>query len=260
MKKSSYIVLILFLSSFSSFIVTAQPPDWNQIIGVGFSDRIIPGTLITWELTTFETTGSGAEDWNIIADHPFNEGDLFKINVTVDPDDLGLTHPEDIFTTNETWCDFYLNNDYLTDTITDIDWRDWNQNEALYIAYILPTTITLASGEVNIFDYFYDYYSELDFSDGTLKVKKTDEIFSIEQQIHITGGGIFVGADYDYTFKITYNIEWGVAVLFDLTIDSSLESTKIKLETGIDEIKVPFEWFYGMLAFLILGFVMIKRK
>ncbi|MCE7748559.1 MAG: hypothetical protein GPJ51_09170 [Candidatus Heimdallarchaeota archaeon] len=265
MKKNVLAILALFLLTFSSFTLTAQPPEWSEIIGLGYSDKIVPGTEISWELTTFETTDPAAENWEIYPGHNLTVGDVFNLNVTKDPDEMGLTHPAILYTGSESWSDFYLNDVFITDNISNVDWRVWKRDERLYAGYIVPTTITFASGEVNYFDYLYDYYSELDYDeDGSLKVKKTDKTFTIEEEYKAPPVVIFSGGaaklSYTYYSKLTYNVEWGVGVYLELIEKSSTIETRVVLETGIDEIAVPYEWLYGLFALLIMGLVTIKKK
>ena len=263
MKKTVYICLLLFLLSFSTFSVTAQPPDWNDIIGVEYSDMIVPGTEITWLLKTFTTNDPDPEDWNIVAGHVFNEGDLFILNVTQDPDTLGFTHPIDMYLSGVSWCDFYLNDEFLTDNITDIDWFDWGQSVEVITAYILPITITIGTEQQNFFDYLYNYLKDVNFGDdGSLSVKKTDTTLTIKEHVKFTVPGGLFGGDftYEYDLKIVYNLEWGVAVLIDMAQETNDVKTNVVLETGIEEIAVPYEWVYGFFALLLMGLAAIRRK
>jgi len=261
MKKNVYVCLALFLLSFSTFTVSAQPPGWNEIIDIGFSDKIVPGTEITWRLKTFETNDPEVENWNIVAGQVLNEGDLFKLNVTEDPDNLGFTHPNDLFFSSESWCDFYLNDVFLTDNITEIDWFNWQQSVGIVVAYIFPITVTFDTGEENFFDYLYNYLDDLDIGDeGSVSAKKTKTTLTVEEHVKIKVELFFGSFTYEYNLKIVFNLEWGVAVLIDMEVKSDDVETRVVLETGIEEIAVPYEWLYGFFAFLLMGLVIIRKK
>ncbi len=261
MKKTVYVCLSLFLLSFSTFTVTAQPPGWNDISDMSFSDKIVPGTEITWRLETFETNDPEAEDWEIVAGHPINVGDLFKLNVTEDPDTLGLTHPVDLFLAGVSWCDFYLNDVWMTDNVTDIDWFDWGQSTEIIILYIFPITVTLPTGQENFFEYLHNYLKDLDLGDdGTVSSKLTDTTLTIEEKIKIRIELFFGSYTKDFNLKIVFNLEWGVAVLIDMELKEDDVKTRVVLETGLEEIAVPFEWIYGLFALLIMGLVTIGKK
>ncbi len=281
MKKTVYVLLALFLLSFSSFTITAQPPEWSEITGLKYSNRIVPGTEVSWKVTKFETDDPESFIWEVYPGHPLAVGDMFKLNVTKDPDTVGLVHPSHLWNVTESWCDFYLNDVFLTENISYANLREFKRDYRLDAGYIVPTSISFASGYVNYFDYLYDYYSELDYGeDGSLKVRKTDETFTIEEKykgpsnvIIMSPGGSsnthpseepsldqYIDTDANYNTKITYNIEWGVLVFADMQAENDTMKVRVVLETGIDEIAVPYEWLYGLFALLIMGLVTIKKK
>ena len=258
MKKHVCTILLLFVISFSSFTVASDPFDFEGLIGVEYSDKLVPGVEISWILKKYVNP----EPWEIVPGHEIHEGDILKLNITKDPDDFGHTDPGEIFMEPESWCDFYLNNVYIANVSTDVIWGEWGML-AGFLAYILPQTLKFNdSSEESFFDYLYTAYTSDTMDYFQTSAKMTDETLTLEAKYTGKSDKISIIGPSSYDFKAKYviNLEWGVIVLIDYEVETALEKSAIILETGLEDIAVPFEWLYGVFAFLILGLAAYRRK
>ncbi len=259
------LIAILVSINYSQNFVIA-----NNVEDFTYNNNLEAPLELSWIMTTFYVDYDTPEDfiWEITSEINMTVGDIFKIKFLEDLDNLAIANYEDLYTTNETWGEFYLNSVLLGDDASLIDFNDIGPFLDYFpVKLIYPQTVQVGGAEISTFDYLYDDLKQHEFSMFGMKYKLTNraKLFSIEATIHFK---IIVGAEeteINQEAKVIYNKEWGVLSSFELYLTSvsgsEVEEVEILLEITDEDIKVtPFGWIAGILVLLIAGVIVIRRK
>ncbi|MCE7738134.1 MAG: hypothetical protein KAU62_04360 [Candidatus Heimdallarchaeota archaeon] len=242
----------------------------NNVEDFTYNNNLEAPLELSWVMTTFYLVYDTPEDyiWQITSEINVTQGDIFKIKFLVDPDNLNISNYDDLYTTTETWAEFYLNSVLLGDDASLIAFNDINPYLDYFpVKFIYPQTVQVGGAEISTFDYLYDDLKQYEFSMMGMKYKLTNKakLFSIEAKIHLI---VMVGleeTDITQDSKVIYNKEWGVLSSYELHLtritDSVVEEVEILLEITDEDIKVaPFGWIAGISVLLIAGVIVIRRK
>ncbi len=242
----------------------------NNVEDFTYNNNLEAPLELSWVMTTFYIVYDTPEDWiwEITSEINVTQGDIFKIKFLEDLDNLALANYEDLYTTTETWAEFYLNSDLLGDDASLIGFNDIDVfQENLPVKFIYPQTVQVGGSEISTFDYLYDELKEFEFSLLGMKYKLTNKakLFSIEASFHLI---ITVGdeeSDITQEVKVIYNKEWGVLSSYELylsrTTNSDVEKVEILLEITDEDIKVtPFGWIAGIPVLIAFGVITLRRK
>ncbi len=270
------LLLILLLNLALNNTATVE----SQVISsVQYSDKLTPNTELSWKLKVLEIEAQGyfthVEEyyWGFSNSYSMTLGDVFKIKIKEDPDDLNPDSLGYLFNTNESWADFYLNDDFIGDNAMDF----YVDNIVLtspypnpFTVYILPITLTLENEDtLKVFqDYIYESLEpfEVSHTEYSFDVAISGNSFSMKSYSAETGWGYI----WEYTTEIVYNTDWGV--LSRLEVERVIEGeedyhegdylrTHLLLEIENGDIRVPYNWSYGLISlFLSSLVVLILRK
>ncbi len=265
------IISLLVISSFTSSYTSVTAIN-GELLDFTFSDKISVGTELSWQLTKFDISPISeieSYEWEVTTGHALQEGDLFKIVITTDPDTLNMTDFAELFYTNLEWAEFYINDDLLTTNATDVVWGSLGESN-LIMSYILPVTIESSiSGVENTFEALNEEFESFEYNDSTGKYEVTlnDNSFVIKAEEHASGQ-LFFGGSYssDSYIEIAYDTTWGI--LSKLDIESKMKegsvskSAHLVLESTVEGVIIPapFNWFYGMVGILILGLAYVAKR
>ncbi|MCE7743278.1 MAG: hypothetical protein GOP50_12580 [Candidatus Heimdallarchaeota archaeon] len=270
-KKAVFILSLLGLSIFSFTMSTSLAEYEISYLDFTYSDNLSPGESVAWEIMKLEK--EDLYEWEIKPGITMELGDILRVNITTDPDELNLTTFEEIHTTTEEWANFYKNDDYLGNDASALDWGGslypgtllWGP---VFWMYFVPVTLQNATASVDFFDFVVAHFEVFKFNDpgGSYDIEKKDNLLIISAEEHIDiPGGIF-GGDYkfDSVMEISYNVEWGTLDKLEIaeTIDSSAGKEKFELIllNTISTQSIPFNWAYGMIALFVIGLAYILRK
>ena len=283
MKKSVISIITLFLLSFSLFTVNTtqamdEPDEWF------FSDDLVPGREFSWKLEKFEGFETGG--LKVTLDDLMQEGDILKVKFLQDPDSLGLENPLELFNTNETWGEFYINDEIITTNASEIILFQVGVTQyymsMMFSMLFMPVTIIYGNNTENFFELAAEDETLTDFSTSingmsssySFALNKDLFISKSESHADYTEGDMSI--KYDISNEISFHIYLGI--LYKFQTDISMEYTGVpdsedvftethmifkSTETASgDGITIPFNWFYGALGFLLIGLIasVIKRK
>ncbi len=283
MKKSIVSIITLFLLSFSLFTVSTtqamdEPDEWF------FSDDLVPGREFSWKLERFEGFEAGGLD--ITLDDQMQEGDILKVKFLQDPDSLGLDNPLELFYTNETWGEFYINDDIITTNAAEILLFQVGITEyylsAMFSMLFMPTTITYGNNTENFFELaagdelFTDFSTSINGMSSSYSFALNKDLFISKSESHADYTEGDMSIKFDISNEISYHIYLGILYKFQTDIvmefsgvpdveDVSTETHMIFKSTETasgDGITIPFNWFYGVLGFFLIGLIasVIRRK
>ncbi len=240
----------------------------NVIEDFTYNDNLVAPYELSWVMTTFYVTDdSFLEDfiWEITPAVNMTQGDIFKIEFLEDPDNLVLSDYGELFTTNDTWAEFYLNSDLLGDDASLIGFNitETSLSTIFPVKFIYPQTVQVGGAEISTFDLLYDDLSQNEFSSswGKYKVSNGADAFSVEIKVHMSYGEI----ETDEEAKVTYNKEWGVLSTYELYLRAKniagVQEVEILLEITDEDIKIaPFGWIAGIPVLITLGVITLRRK
>jgi len=272
MPKKSIIILSLLVISCFTASYTSVTAISGELLDFTFSDKISVGSELSWQLTKFDVSPVSeieSFEWKVTTGHALQEGDLFKIIITTDPDTLNLTDFAEIFYTNLEWAEFYINDDLLTTNATDVSWGGFGESNLITL-YILPVTIESSIGGVeNTFEALNEEFESFEYSDssGKYEVTLNDNSFVIKAEKHASGSFAFGGSfSYDSYVEIAYDTNWGI--LSKLDIESKMKEGSVStsahwvLESAVEGVIIPapFNLFYGMIGILILGLAYVAKR
>ncbi|MCG3220917.1 MAG: hypothetical protein H7641_06010 [Candidatus Heimdallarchaeota archaeon] len=269
-KKKHIAILTLFIISIFSFSIINQTVVRAVTIeGYTFSSNLVADVELAWKLTKYQFTpeDSGDEYTFLIKEgKEMSEGDIFKIQLLKDLNDVSLGSFFDLYNTEVQWGEYYLNDASLGKNASAIFWFGPDTSVGSVItAPILPVTIELSTGNENYFDYITENFEALpdNLTEG-LTVKNSASTFSMKLEMHGTVM-IFGSFKIDYELEVVYNKEWGVLAKYDLyeKVTSGGDSVKVEIlyESEIKEIQVPYNWTFGFIALFVTGIaVLLKRK
>lgn len=255
---------LIFLSLLCSHFNTQG---FTILEGVQYSDKLTIGTELAWQLTTLSVSPRDSAEhfeWCISFDRCLSKGDIFKIKLTADLNDLNLSSPEELYYTTEEWADFYANDEYLGNDATEMFWGDFDPEIFRAVSlYILPITLNYESEDVNTFTYLNELYQEyIDDPDlESYTITWEENIFTTVTELYLQGDG---DVSIYYYYEVVYNTEWGVLVELNIKLEGELDGENTKVHWTIknihEELKVPFNWFYGLIALLLVEVVIIRRR
>ncbi|MHA1198039.1 MAG: hypothetical protein ACTSQF_01595 [Candidatus Heimdallarchaeaceae archaeon] len=273
-------ITLLFLIILLNLALNNTATVESQVISsVQYSDYLIPNTELSWKLKKLEIEAQGyfthVEQYgyyfDLTNDYSMTQGDVFKIKINTDPDDLSPDSLDYLFTTSETWADFYLNDDLISNDSRDIYNQDIILTRSyLFSTYILPITLTLDDAStLNVFhDYIYGKLEpfEHEYTQETYELETSANSFTIKS--HYAEEAWYW---YFYeTTEIVYNTDWGILSKFEQeTIVEGIEGDEVGdylriyflLETENSEARIPYDWNYGILSiFLSSILALIVRK
>ena len=259
------LIAILVSINYSQNFVIA-----NNVEDFTYNNNLEAPLELSWVMTTFYIIYDTPEDfiWEITSEINVTQGDIFKIKFLEDLDNLTLANYEDLYTTNETWGEFYLNSVLLGDDASLIGFNELDPFLDYFpVKFIYPQTVQVGGAKISTFDYLYDDLKQYEYSMMGMKYKLTNRVklFSIESTIQFI---IIVGSEetsINQEAKVIYNKEWGVLSSYELHLTSVsgsvVEEVEILLEITDEDIKVtPFGWIAGIPVLLIAGVIVIRRK
>ena len=288
MKKTVVSIIMLFLLSFSLFTVSTtqamdEPDEWF------FSDDLVPGRELSWKLEKYEDSENG--ELGLTYDDQMQEGDIFKVKFLLDPDSLGLDNPLDLFTINETWGEFYINDNMITTNASEIllfqysvmDYMSMmSRMSMMFIVLLMPVSVTYGNNTENFFElladdeYLTDYSTSTNGMSSSYSSTLNKDLFAYKLESHIDYSEGDMTVKSDTTYEISYHIYLGI--LYKLQMDMSMVASGIPYSEDISEemhivfkstetasgegITIPFNWFYGVIGFLLIGLIasVIRRK
>ncbi len=271
MKIKRYLVLFLFILSIFTYTVSNSNAitEITAINNFYYSDKIIPDETLTWQVAKFEIKDKG-DPWTVKTGISIEEGDTLQIKIINDPDDLTIANYTELFTTSETWAEFYLNDVLLGDDASQLNLStNLASNEYFDWTLLLPTILYVDSSNVSAFQHYYDVNQPLEFDDSTEQydVTLTDNLLVMRYERHDSGILFFYEHKvyWDDIYEASYNIEWGFLDKLELYSKFKTGTTTklyhLVLLNELSNQKASIAWFSGMIAFLLLGVVAIyKRK
>jgi hypothetical protein len=267
------IILALLIISFLSFSYSSAKISFvinDDYTDFFYSDHIVPGEEIIWNVAKFDIQ---TEDfnWTIKPGYLVEEGDVLKFEITVDPDDLTLSDIVDLHFTGQEWADFYLNDDYLGDNASDLNFFITPfESSLVYWAYLLPTELEFATGNDSTFDYLYDMAEPLQYDNdsGSYEVDMTNDLLNINWEYHMEGMLFFIQdpIKVDRIVEVSYNLDWGyldrLKVYESVKIGRDKEVVELVLLNSRSTQKVPINWTTGLFALFFIGLiaVYIRRR
>lgn len=283
MKKSVVSIIILFLLSFSLFTVSTtqaldEPDEWF------FSDDLVPGREFSWKLERFEGFETGGLD--VTLDNQMQEGDILKVKFLQDPDSLGLDNPLELFNTNVTWGEFYINDDIITSNAAEILLFQVGVTEyylsVMFSMLFMPVTLTYGNNTGNFFElaaedeFFTDFSTSINGMSSSYSFALNKDLFISKSESHADYTEGDMSIKFDTSNEVSYHIYLGILYKFqtDIVMEFSgiPDSEDVSTETHMifkstetasgDGITIPFNWFYGVLGFLLIGLIasVIRRK
>ena len=194
-----------------------------------------------------------------------SEGDIFKIQLLKDLNDVSIGSFFDIYSTEVQWGEYYLNDVSLGKNASAIFWFGPDTSVgSVMTAPILPVTFELSTGNKNYFDYITENFESLpDNETGGITVKNSASAFSMKIEMHGTVM-IFGNFKIDYELEVVYNKEWGILAKYDLyeKVTSGGESAKVEIlyESEVKDIQVPYAWTFSFIALFVTGIVVLVRR
>ena len=268
-KKKHIAILTLFIISIFSFsIINQNIVRAVTIEGYTFSNNLVTDVELSWKLTKYEVSPEEAGD-----DYPFLikagkemlEGDIFKIKMLKDLNDVSLGSFFDLYDTEVQWGEYYLNDVSLGKNASEIYWYGPDTSiGSLMTAPILPVTIELSTGTENYFDYITESFAALAENETEgIEIKNSASTFSMKLEMHATIS-LFGSFKIDYELEVVYNKEWGVLAKYDLyeKVSSEGETSEVKIlyESETADIQVPYNWAFGFIALFVTGIVILNKR
>ncbi|MCG3227663.1 MAG: hypothetical protein H7645_12155 [Candidatus Heimdallarchaeota archaeon] len=268
-KKKHITIFALLIISIFSFSITSQTIVRAVTIeGFEFSNNLVTGAELAWKLTKYEASSEEFGEHYVIGikeGKNMSEGDVFKIKLLKDLNDLGLDGLYELYYTEEQWGEYYLNGVSIGKNASDIYWLSPETSTGkVIITPILPITVQLSTGSENYFDYAYENFASLpDNETEGITIKNTASTFSIKHEYH--GTIMFLGNfKVDHKMEVVYNKDWGVIANYDFMhkVQSEGETSKIEIlyETEIKEIQVPYSWTSSFIALFVTGIVVLVKR
>jgi len=270
MKKRMNLILALATILIFSFSISSNAIVYAATIeDFTYSDKLIAGVELAWTLKEFEETPAGEyEEAYIPIKGTTNmaKGDVFKIVLLQDLDDLNLDYMDELYYTTQQWGEYFLNDVSLGKNATDLYWTTfYGTSGFLMSSHIVPVTVQLATGSKNYFDYLAEDFETLSENETEgITIKNTDDAFIMKYKFHVKIT-FLISMTVDMSLEIAYNKEWGVLTRYDLTESVKImgESAKIRMlyEINNEEIQVaPFSWIFSFVAIFVTGVVMLRRR
>jgi len=283
MRKSVGIIFflsaIILVSSTMEPIIADNLP-FEQPISVGYSDKLVPGTELSWKVT--KATGTLNE--TAVSNYTMVEGSTLKIKLLKDPDDVVQNNYDELFKTDEDWAEFYINDHLIGTDSTSFDDLIGGMDLTelpLLATFIFPTVFVYSDGNKSSFQVLYDAFSPMQthMSTTTTGAKLTldysvslnDKTFEVSLYVDTTfdflGQTMTVKLDLNFMYDITY----GIMILYHIKGETSTPTEKNNGELRIESTtpgaekppsEAPFELFYAILALMVLGagILSIKKK
>ncbi|MHA1186980.1 MAG: hypothetical protein ACTSSK_08935 [Candidatus Heimdallarchaeota archaeon] len=267
--KRYLILLILLLSVFTfSFSNSNSLVEISTINDFYYSDNIVPDETLTWNVAKFKIENRG-DPWTVKTGMTIVEGDALKIKITKDPNDLTISNYTELFTTSETWAEFYLNNQLLGDDASQLNLTtNLASNQYVDWTLLLPTILFVDSSNVSTFQHYFDVNQPRVFDDSSksFELTLTDNLLFIRFERHESGMLFFYENKcyWDDIYEASYNLEWGF--LDKLELYSKFKSGRtvllyeLVLLNELSTQRASIEWFSGMVAFLLFGLIVIYRR
>jgi len=264
-KKHITIFALLIISIFSFSITSRTIVKAVTIEGFEFSNNLVTGAELAWKLTKYEASSEEFGEhyvFRIKEGKNMSEGDVFKIKLLKDLNDLGLDGLYELYYTEEQWGEYYLNGVSMGKSASAIFWLSPETSSSKVITTpILPITVQSSTGSENYFDYAYENFASLpDNETEGITIKNTASTFSIKHEYIMLLGNFKVV----HKMEVVYNKDWGVIANYDFMhkVQSEGETSKIEIlyETEIKEIKVPYNWTFGFLALFVTGIIVLVRR
>ena len=276
MKKKALIILSILVLSVTAFTFTTV----NAVLADGFyySDELVAGKELEWELEELIAEGATEPEIHIFYGYPMAKGDVFKVELLEDLNNLTLTNYGALFTTTTPWANFYINDVLITSNASDISFLGEDMSDIMIsplaaLALIIPTTLVVGGENQSFFD---DILAEAEFTETSMEA----EGVSIELSIYMKGSlfvtemsmkgdlDLFgVQMTVDMTFELSFNMDLGI--LHKLYVDSyskvgteEVSSTVLFQSKEDAGVGIPFHWVYGLMGLFILGlaYTMFRRK
>ncbi len=270
MKIKRYFILLLFVLSVFTYTVSNSNSitEISAISNFYYSDNIVLDETLTWQVAKFEIEDKG-DPWTVKTGKTIEEGDTLQIKITNDPDDIPIANYTELFTTSETWAEFYLNDELLGDDASQLNLStNLASNQYIDWTLLLPTILYVESSNVSTFQHYYDVNQPLEFDNSTesYDVTLTDNLLIMKYERHDSGILFFYEHKvyWDDIYEASYNIEWGYLDKLELYSKFRTGSTTklyhLILLNELSTQKASIVWFSGMVAFLLFGLVAIYRR
>jgi hypothetical protein len=270
MNKRTKLILALATILIFSFSISGNAIVYAATIeGFTYSDKLVAGVELAWTLKEFEATSEeGLEDAYIplTATKNMSKGDVFKIVLSQNLNDLSLLSMGELYYTTQPWGEFFLNGVSLGTNAAALIWTTfYGTSGFLMSSHIIPVTVELATGNMSYFDYLEDDFLGLseEESEG-ITIKNTADAFIMKYNFRASIT-FLITMSVKMNLEIVYNKEWGVLSKYDLTesVKFGGESAKIRMlyEINNEEIKVaPFSWIVGFISIFVTGAVILRRR
>ena len=257
-------ILIFCFSISSSAVVYAV-----TIEDFTYSNKLVAGAELSWILKEFEETSTDEPSEAYIpltATKNMTKGDIFKIVLLKDLDDLDLDFMSELYYTTEEWGEFFLNGVSLGKDATKLIWYTfYGTSGFLMSSHIIPVTVEVATGNMSYFDYLEDDFETLAENETEgITITNSADAFIMKYKLHASIT-FLISMTIDMKLEIVYNKEWGVLAKYDLTesVKFGGETAKIRMiyEIVNEDIKVaPFSWVVGFIAIFVTGVVILRRR
>ena len=244
----------------------------TDLTDFSYHDDLVPSLELSWEMKTFSVIEYACPEdfiWEINAGENMTQGDIFKIKFIDDPDNVTLTHFDDLFTTTHPWAEFRLNSDYLGDDASEIYFSEITPNiQHFPIVFVYPEEVLSNGTVMNTFDYLYEHLSpyEFDIGGASYKLINNADVFAIETKVKVKIQLFFGTVDINEQATVIYNKQLGVLSSYELhfTMKGSGDDASADIFLEITDeslrVKVNFEWVAGIYVLFIAGVVILRRR
>ena len=275
--------IIVFLSLIMLLSIAVEPSiadnlPFEQPNGVGYSDKLVPGTELSWKVT--KATGI-LNETQIAYNYKLTEGGTFKIKLLKDPDEVVQNDYTELFSTHEAWAEFYINNQlvgtdatYFNDVIGGTE-----LTSPILVTWIFPTVFIYSDGNRSSFQVLYDAFEPIQTHLETTttgveltfdySVSLSDKTFEMLIQLDTTFDLLGQTVSVKLSLHVMYDINYGIMILYHLKSETSTTDTKDNGELRIESTtpgavkppsEAPFELFYAVLALTVLSISVMALK
>ncbi len=266
---------ILFsLSVFVFFLLSSTTSLSCMIVysdqSVFYSDKLTAGTELSWTLNVLDVEPEEDIDqygWSIKYDEFLSNGDVFKIVLSKDPDELNSTGLSGIFDTSDTWAEFFINDESIGEDATELfvsrGFSPQSGPEIIFI-YILPTHFTADKAHRIIQEHLYEGYENWNLSNDTYLFEVSIDRTKFYMKYYIKYENNITDFSQELSMEVAYNIEWGVLSKMETLIktESTLgnSSAHIVLESDNWSVRVSYDWVIGIISMLISCLVVLSIR
>lgn len=206
-----------------------------------FHNDIVPGATFEWKLETAQYAGDVTPaDFNMtVGDHLLQQGDVLKVEVTQDPDEIDWM--------NESWLNVYVNDQLALDNSSEI-YADVDDDEFFPTFPIYPVTYINDSGSYDLFQVLYDELKQ-DIIDN----KTSDQEQYGDYIYYYEGEEIFdvslENDEFDWYMYIYFNVTQKNTATNEVYYSILKASFEVKIDTVRGLLNQYSVWMYGESTF-----------